>query len=82
MGCVRLQLVLVMKNQTWFMLSRIKKQNLIRIAQILNFIPISKHTIMWNGKDEQGKELENGVYFYKLVLNGKTEETKKLILMK
>jgi len=64
------------------MLSRIKKQNLIRIAQILNFIPISKHTIMWNGKDEQGKKLENGVYFYNLIVNGKTEETKKLILMK
>jgi hypothetical protein len=42
----------------------------------------SKHTVMWNGKDEQGKGLENGVYFYKLNINGKTTETKKLILMK
>ena len=42
----------------------------------------SKHTIMWDGKDESGKELENGVYFYKLMVNGKTEETKKLILMR
>ncbi len=42
----------------------------------------SKHTVMWDGKDEQGKELENGVYFYKLIVNGKTAETKKLILMK
>jgi len=42
----------------------------------------SKHTVMWNGKDEQGNELESGVYLYRLLLNGKTEETKKLILMK
>jgi parallel beta-helix repeat protein len=42
----------------------------------------SKHTVMWDGKDEDGKELENGVYFYKLIINGSTAETKKLILMK
>jgi hypothetical protein len=37
---------------------------------------------MWDGKDEQGKVLENGAYFYNLIVNGRTEETKKLILMK
>ena len=42
----------------------------------------SKHTIMWDGKDEQDKELENGVYFYNLIVNGKVEDTKKLILMR
>jgi hypothetical protein len=42
----------------------------------------SKHTIMWNGKDSNGKELTPGVYFYNLIVNGKTTETKKLILMK
>ncbi len=42
----------------------------------------SKHTVMWDGKDEQGTELNNGVYLYRLLVNGKTAETKKLILMK
>lgn len=42
----------------------------------------SKHTVMWNGKDEAGNELENGVYFYKMDVNGKTEESKKLIFLK
>lgn len=42
----------------------------------------SKHTVMWDGKDEQGKTLESGVYLYRLLVNGKTEATKKLILMK
>ncbi len=42
----------------------------------------SKRTIMWNGRDEQGKKLENGMYLYKLMINGRATETKKLILMK
>ena len=42
----------------------------------------SKHTVMWDGKDESGKELENGVYFYNMIVDGKVAETKKLILMK
>ena len=41
-----------------------------------------KHTVMWDGKDEQGRELENGVYLYKMNMNGQTNETKKLIIMK
>jgi hypothetical protein len=39
-------------------------------------------SVYWNGKDDQGKGLENGVYLYRLLVNGRTEETKKLILMK
>jgi hypothetical protein len=38
--------------------------------------------IFWNGKDSNGKKLTSGVYFYNLFVNGKTTETKKLILMK
>jgi len=39
-------------------------------------------SIYWNGKDNSGKELSSGIYFYNLIVNGKTTETKKLILMK
>ena len=42
----------------------------------------SSKTLDWNGKDENGNELKAGVYLYKLLVNGKIEETKKLILMK
>jgi hypothetical protein len=38
--------------------------------------------IFWNGKDDNGKKLTPGVYFYNLIVNGKTSETKKLIMMK
>ena len=41
-----------------------------------------KSTVYWNGKDENGNRLQAGVYLYKLLVNGKTAETKKLILMK
>ncbi len=44
--------------------------------------PDENSHIYWNGKDSSGKELTPGVYFYNLIINGKTAETKKLILMK
>jgi len=42
----------------------------------------SSKTMEWNGKDEYGRELTPGVYFYNLIMNGKTEETKKLIIVR
>jgi len=42
----------------------------------------SSKTLDWNGKDENGNDLQAGVYLYKLLVNGKTAETKKLILIK
>ena len=42
----------------------------------------SSKTLDWNGKDENGNDLQAGVYLYKLLMNGKTAQTKKLILMK
>ena len=36
----------------------------------------------WDGKDEFGKAQKNGIYLYKLEVNGKPYATKKMILMK
>ena len=40
-----------------------------------------KHTVTWNGKDEIGKDVTSGIYFYKLNSSGKTA-VKKMLLLK
>ena len=40
------------------------------------------HTKVWNGNDDSGEPVSSGVYFYKLNVNGKTEATKKMLLLK
>ena len=38
--------------------------------------------IIWDGKDENGVEQRTGIYLYQLKVNGKTYETKRLILLR
>lgn len=38
--------------------------------------------VIWNGKDDNGKNVTSGIYFYELNLNGKTVAVKKCVLMK
>ena len=40
-----------------------------------------KHTVVWNGKDDNGKNVASGVFFYRMK-SGKFSSTKKMILMK
>lgn len=39
------------------------------------------HAVTWNGKDEAGRDVSGGIYFYRLK-TGELEATKKLILLK
>ena len=39
------------------------------------------HEVVWDGKDNSGKNTGSGVYFYKMKA-GKFAQTKKMILMK
>ena len=39
-------------------------------------------SFQWNGKDNSGKALSNGVYLYSVKVNGKDYATRQLILMK
>jgi predicted outer membrane repeat protein len=41
-----------------------------------------QHSVAWNGKDDSGKPVSSGIYFYKLNVNGKTEALKKCLLLK
>lgn len=42
---------------------------------------VGKHTVVWNGKDDGGKQVASGIYFYRLK-NGTNSSTRKMILMK
>jgi|GEM_PF-268579 len=53
---------------------------LVRTLPITDYrSPITK--VVWNGKDETGKEVSSGVYFYQLQTENYTE-TKKMILLR
>ena len=41
-----------------------------------------KNIIEWDGKDENGKQLPSGIYFYQLKLNNEIIKTKKMVLMR
>jgi len=41
----------------------------------------STYSVVWNGKDDSGKSVSSGIYFYKLK-SGNFQKTKKMLLMK
>jgi len=49
---------------------------------ISNDINKGDHLIYWNGDEEFGKSVSSGIYYYKLVVNGKTEAVKKCLFLK
>ncbi len=48
-------------------------------GRMVKNIPISSNSVLWDGKDSQGKELNSGTYFARVA---GTSESKKIILMK
>lgn len=57
------------------------KGKLIRTL-IDDFQKSGEYKFEWNGKDNEDLSVESGVYFYKLVINGKEVGVKKMILLK
>ena len=45
-------------------------------------LPAGEHSVVWDGRDSNGKRVGSGIYFYKLNVNGKTEAVKKCLLLK
>ncbi len=41
-----------------------------------------ENSIVWNGKDTNDKPVSSGVYFYRLINEGKTVQSRKMLLMK
>ncbi|MBL7149647.1 MAG: T9SS type A sorting domain-containing protein [Candidatus Cloacimonetes bacterium] len=44
-------------------------------------LPAGEHSVIWDGRDSNGKRVGSGVYFYKLKA-GRMEKVKKMILIK
>jgi hypothetical protein len=45
-------------------------------------LPAGEHSVVWNGRNSNGKRVGSGIYFYKLNVNGKSEAVKKCLLLK
>ena len=41
-----------------------------------------RHSIIWNGTDDNNKPVSSGIYFYKLISDGKNIASKKMLLLK
>ncbi len=41
-----------------------------------------RHSIVWNGRDENNKPVSSGVYFYQLQIDKETIDSKKMLLIK
>ena len=53
-------------------------------GQKIKTLAINENTdsVIWSGKDEHNHKTAAGVYFYKLIIDGKTKDVKKMILLK
>ncbi len=53
-----------------------------KMKQMVNEkLAIGSHSYVWNGRDDNNKQVASGVYFYKLQVDGK-QKTKKMLLLK
>ncbi len=53
-----------------------------KVRSLLNeYREAGAHDVVWNGKDDNGKSVASGVFFYRMK-SGKYSSTKKMILMK
>ncbi len=69
-------------SANWRRLAQVKiyniKGELIKQLSILN----SKSSIKWDGKDENNRQLSNGIYFYRLIIDNKIIDTKKCVILR
>jgi len=53
-----------------------------KIKTLLNEkMEIGQHSVIWNGKDDRGKHVSSGIYFYKVSVSGE-QKVNKMIMLK
>ncbi|MCK4653237.1 MAG: T9SS type A sorting domain-containing protein, partial [Candidatus Cloacimonetes bacterium] len=53
-----------------------------QVCTLVNEVfPAGRHSVLWDGKDNHGKHVSSGIYFYKLKA-GNFVDVKKAILLK
>jgi flagellar hook assembly protein FlgD len=45
------------------------------------YLPAGKHSVVWDGRDDNNQQVSSGVYFYRLVSQGNAL-TRKMIMLK
>jgi flagellar hook assembly protein FlgD len=45
------------------------------------YLPAGKHSVVWDGRDDNNQQVSSGVYFYRLVSQSNTL-TRKMIMLK
>ena len=58
----------------------IRGQNIKKVVK--DVFEKGRHSVVWQGDDEFGKTACSSIYFYKLIVNDKTEAMKKCLLLK
>ncbi|MCD4797288.1 MAG: FG-GAP-like repeat-containing protein [Candidatus Cloacimonetes bacterium] len=54
-----------------------------KVKTLLNeHLAKGEHSVVWNGKDDSGKSVSSGIYFYKLSVENKTINVMKCLLLK
>ncbi|MDP8268422.1 MAG: T9SS type A sorting domain-containing protein [Candidatus Tenebribacter davisii] len=60
----------------------LKGQKIKNFDVILSGVEGESNSIYWDGTDQIGKSVSSGIYYYKLVVDNKIIDTKKMMLMK
>jgi flagellar hook assembly protein FlgD len=70
---------LAKSGKTTLTIYNLKGQHIKRLVN--EELPSGMHNVVWNGKDEKGRNVASGVYFYRLQ-SGNYQATQKMLLMK
>ncbi len=44
--------------------------------------PAGSHSAIWDGRNNSGKSVSSGIYFYRIIVNDEFKQTKRMLLMK